>query len=85
MSARLQRRVADKTAVGAKTVWQLAYNGSVGSQVLLGIPARIYRSTHILATLKRDEMLREGRDGEMEKTIQAARELQASLRKQASE
>ena len=34
-----ERRVADKTAVGAKTVWQLAYNGSVGSQVLLGIPA----------------------------------------------
>ena len=34
-----ERRVAGKTAVGAKTVWQLAYNGSVGSQVLLGIPA----------------------------------------------
>ena len=34
-----ERRVADVTAVGAKTVWQLAYNGSVGSQVLVGIPA----------------------------------------------
>ena len=34
-----ERRVADVNAVGAKTVWQLAYNGSVGSQVLLGIPA----------------------------------------------
>ena len=34
-----ERRIADKHAKGAKTVWQLAYTGSVGSQVLLGIPA----------------------------------------------
>ena len=46
---------------------------------------RIYRSTHIFATLKRDKMLREGLDEEMEKTIHAARASQASLRKQASE
>ena len=32
-------RVADQCAKGAKTVWQLAYSGSVGSQVLLGLPA----------------------------------------------
>ncbi len=34
-----ERRVADRRARGAKTVWQLAYAGSVGSQVLLGLPA----------------------------------------------
>ena len=34
-----ERRVADRHAKGAKTVWQLAYTGSVGSQVLLGLPA----------------------------------------------
>ena len=34
-----ERRVADQRAKGAKTVWQLAYAGSVGSQVLLGLPA----------------------------------------------
>jgi len=34
-----ERRIADKRATGAKTVWQLAYAGSVGSQVLVGIPA----------------------------------------------
>ena len=34
-----ERRIADVHAKGAKTVWQLAYTGSVGSQVLLGIPA----------------------------------------------
>ena len=33
-----ERRLADRTAKGAKTVWQLAYAGSVGSQVLLGLP-----------------------------------------------
>ena len=34
-----ERRVADRHARGAKTVWQLYYNGSVGSQMLLGLPA----------------------------------------------
>ena len=34
-----ERRLADTRAKGAKTVWQLAYAGSVGSQVLLGLPA----------------------------------------------
>ena len=34
-----ERRIADKRAKGAKTVWQLAYAGSVGSQVLVGLPA----------------------------------------------
>ena len=29
----------DRRARGAKTVWQLAYAGSVGSQMLLGLPA----------------------------------------------
>ena len=34
-----ERRIADGHAKGAKTVWQLFYTGSVGSQALLGIPA----------------------------------------------
>jgi molybdopterin molybdotransferase len=32
-------RTTDKVARGARSVWQLAYAGSVGSQALLGIPA----------------------------------------------
>ena len=32
-------RIADRHAKGAKTIWQLAYAGCVGSQVLLGLPA----------------------------------------------
>ena len=34
-----ERRICDLRATGAKTVWQLAYAGSVGSQMLLGLPA----------------------------------------------
>ena len=34
-----ERRICDIRATGAKTVWQLAYTGSVGSQMLLGLPA----------------------------------------------
>ena len=34
-----ERRIADQCAKGAKTVWQLAFAGAVGSQVLLGLPA----------------------------------------------
>ncbi len=34
-----ERRIADHRATGAQTVWQLAYAGSVGSQILLGLPA----------------------------------------------
>jgi len=45
-----ERRIADYHAKGAKTVWQLDYRGSVGSQVLLGLPA--------LTRLLADPMLR---------------------------
>ena len=34
-----ERRIADLRASEAKTVWQSAYAGSVGSQVLVGLPA----------------------------------------------
>ena len=40
---------------------------------------RIFRTTYILATLKRDEITRQGRSGEMDDMVQAAREMQASL------
>ena len=48
-----ERRIADEHAKGAKTVWQLAYTGSVGSQVLLGIPAleRLRRTPSIAGSV----------------------------------
>lgn len=45
-----ERRRADRRSATAKTVWQLAYAGSVGSQVLLGLPA--------LKALREDPRLR---------------------------
>lgn len=46
---------------------------------------RIYRHTYIVSTIKRDEMVREGRDDEMEVAMGSARESQALLQEQASE
>ena len=40
---------------------------------------RIYRSTYILSTLKRDELIHEGRREELDRAVQAAREAQAFL------
>ena len=40
-----ERRISDEHASGAKTLWQLAYAGSVGSQALLGLPALARLST----------------------------------------
>ena len=40
---------------------------------------RIFRSTHILVTLKRDEMTREGRGDELDELVTSTRALQKSL------
>ena len=45
---------------------------------------RIYRSTYLVATLKRDEMLREGRGDELDEMIKLARETQATILEDAS-
>jgi hypothetical protein len=44
-----RRRLADARVPGAHPVWQLAGNGSVGSQALLGIP-RVWRLRQSLAS-----------------------------------
>ena len=43
---------------------------------------RIFRSTHILVTLKRDEMIREGRGEELDELVKATHAFQESLAKQ---
>ena len=40
---------------------------------------RIFRSTHILVTLRRDELIREGRGEELDELVNSAREFQKSL------
>lgn len=44
---------------------------------------RIYRGVYLLATLQRDEVIRNGRQKELEKIIKAASESQASIRDEA--
>jgi len=48
-----ERRHADRLASGAKTVWQLAYSGSVGSQVIVGLPAlaKLRRAPELAGTV----------------------------------
>ncbi len=46
-----RRRLADARVPGAHPVWQLAGNGSVGSQALLGIP-RVWQIRHAPALAK---------------------------------
>ena len=40
---------------------------------------RIFRSTHILVTLKRDQMIRDGRAGELDELVKSTRDFQDSL------
>ncbi len=39
----------------------------------------IFRSSHIMVTLKRDELIREGRGGELDELVKATREFQKSI------
>ena len=51
---------------------------------IVALIERIYRSTYIVATLKRDEMLREGRGDELDEMIKLAQETQATILEDAS-
>ena len=46
---------------------------------------RVYRGVYILSTLKREEMLRQGRGQELDEIVQAARDAQAEALKETSE
>ncbi len=52
---------------------------------LLELVKRTYRSAYILSTLKRDDMIREGRQEQLERTVQAARDAEAHVLGDASE
>lgn len=47
-----------------------------------GLIERIFRSTHILVTLKREELIREGRGEELDELVRVTQELQKSLQQQ---
>ena len=52
---------------------------------MLELVKRTYRSAYILSTLKRDDMIREGRQEQLERTVQAARDAEAHVLGDASE
>ena len=45
---------------------------------------QIYRSTYIVATLKRDDLFREGREDEIDRIVEAARNSQMWLAEASS-
>ncbi|MDE0453914.1 MAG: hypothetical protein OXJ63_01240 [Gammaproteobacteria bacterium] len=51
---------------------------------LAGQIERVFRGVYLLATLRRDEMIRDGRQEELERIAKAASEVQASIRDQAA-
>ncbi len=67
---------ARNAAVRAAAVPKVDPAGALPPE-FLELVKRIYRSTYILSTLKRDELIREGRREELDRTVQAAREAQA--------
>ena len=54
------------------------------SPALVELVKVTYRAAYILSTLKRDEMIREGRTQEMDEVVRAAREAQAIVLSSAS-
>ena len=62
-----------------------AASGSALPPGILELIKRTYRSAYILSTLKRDDMIREGRQEQLEQTIRAARDAEAQVLGDASE
>ena len=62
-----------------------AASGSALPPGILELVKRTYRSAYILSTLKRDDMIREGRQEQLEQTVRAARDAEAQVLGDASE
>ena len=62
-----------------------AASGSALPPGILELVKRTYRSAYILSTLKRDDMIREGRQEQLEQTVRAARDAEAKVLGDASE
>ena len=74
-AAELVRHAAVSLATGKLTPDSPAFPPEIAAQI-----ERIYRGVYLLATLQRDEMVRDGRQNELEKITNAASEAQASIR-----
>ena len=85
----VERAAANRGIPAAEYVRNAAMDAAEGRTAALDAEMvetirRIYRSTYIVATLKRDEMLREGREDEIDQVVEAARNSQVSLAEASS-
>ena len=69
---------ARHAALGVATGQYGAEQGSFPQQYT-ELTERIFRSTHILVTLKRDELIRDGREEELDELVNSTRALQKSI------
>ena len=86
---RIERAASKQGIPAAEYVRNAAMDAAEGRTAALNSEMvetirRIYRSTYIVATLRREELLREGRGDEVDRMVEAARNSQASLVEQAS-
>ena len=79
-AAELVRHAAVSIAKGKQTANSQPFPPEIAAQI-----ERIYRGVYLLSTLKRDEMLRDGCQEEIDRTMKAARESQKSIIENASE
>ena len=73
-AAELVRHAALSFATGKLTANSPGFPPEIAAQI-----ERIYRGVYFLSTIKRDELLREGRKDELDRTLKDARESQASI------
>ena len=77
-SAEFVRHASVSLATGDLAPTSEPFPSDIAAQI-----ERMFRGVYLLATLRRDEMVRDGRQQELENTVKAAREAQASIRDEA--
>ena len=77
-AAELVRHAAVSFAAGKLMPKTAAFPREIAAQL-----ERIYRGVYLLSTLKRDEMIRNGRQEELKQVVADASESQDSIRKEA--
>ena len=73
-AAELVRHAAVSIAKGKRTANSLSFPPEIAAQI-----ERIYRGVYLLSTLKRDELVREGYQDDLDRIMKDARESQASI------
>ena len=78
-AAELVRHAAVGLSMGKLSPASKTFPPEIAAQI-----ERVYRGVYLLSTLKRDEMVREGRQKDLDRIHTSARESQAAIQKGAS-